>query len=100
MPATTVFASRSNASSDIAVRKISWDDARAALREGWGDFMEMRGDLIFVGLLYPLIGVVAATAIRIASTPSRGVDRGGRMPRQQARKALSSARYAGSKRSR
>ncbi|MCH8615538.1 DUF2189 domain-containing protein [Sphingomonas sp. SM33] len=63
MPATTVSASRSTASSDIAVRKISWDDARAALREGWGDFMEMRGDLIFVGLLYPLIGVVAATAI-------------------------------------
>jgi uncharacterized membrane protein len=47
----------------IPVRKISWADARSALREGWADFMAMRGDLIFIGLLYPLIGVLAATAI-------------------------------------
>ena len=61
MPATTVSASRSK--SEIPVRTITHADANAALREGWDDFMEMRGDLIFVGLLYPLIGVVAATAI-------------------------------------
>lgn len=47
----------------IPVRTITNADANAALREGWADFMEMRGDLIFIGLLYPLIGVVAATAI-------------------------------------
>ena len=35
---------------------------------------------------------VAATAMRIASSPSRAVADGGRMPRQQARKASSSAR--------
>jgi uncharacterized membrane protein len=50
-------------SSKTAVRTITSADLRAALREGWADFMEMRGDLIFVGLLYPLIGVVAATVI-------------------------------------
>jgi len=49
--------------SPVPVRKITSADADAALREGWADFMAMRGDLIFIGLLYPLIGIVAATAI-------------------------------------
>jgi hypothetical protein len=35
---------------------------------------------------------VAATAMRIASSPSRAVAAGGRIPRQHARKAASSAR--------
>ena len=63
MPATTVSASTSRSNAAIPVRKITSADANAALREGWADFMEMRGDLIFVGLLYPIIGVVVATAI-------------------------------------
>jgi uncharacterized membrane protein len=63
VPATTVSASTSRSNAAIPVRKITSADANAALREGWADFMEMRGDLIFVGLLYPIIGVVVATAI-------------------------------------
>ena len=63
MPATTVSASRASNSGAIPVRKITNQDANAALREGWDDFMAMRGDLIFVGFLYPVIGIVAATAI-------------------------------------
>jgi uncharacterized membrane protein len=63
VPATTVSAPRKSAAGQIPVRKIASADADAALREGWDDFMAMRGDLIFVGLLYPLIGVVAATVI-------------------------------------
>ncbi len=55
--------SRPVRSNKTAVRTITSDDLSAALREGWVDFMDMRGDLIFIGLLYPLIGVVAATAI-------------------------------------
>src|SRR3546814_17791128 len=43
------------------VRTITRQDLRISLRDGWADFMTMRGDLIFLGLLYPLIGVVAAT---------------------------------------
>lgn len=43
------------------VRTIRRDDLRIALRDGWADFMSMRGDLIFIGLLYPLIGIIAAT---------------------------------------
>lgn len=42
------------------VRTISSVDLRASLREGWSDFLDKRGDLIVVGLLYPLIGIVAA----------------------------------------
>src|SRR3546814_1036178 len=43
------------------VRTITRQDLRLSLRDGWADFMTMRGDLIFLGLLYPLIGVVAPT---------------------------------------
>lgn len=64
MPANAMPGSPVSAqTAEIPVRKITHEDANAALREGWADFMSMRGDLIFIGLLYPLIGVVAATAI-------------------------------------
>ena len=63
MSATTVSRPAASRASHIPVRRITSADANAALREGWDDFMSMRGDLIFIGLLYPLIGVVAATAI-------------------------------------
>ena len=43
-----------------AVRRIGPADLQWALAEGWADFREKRGDLIFVGLLYPLIGLVTA----------------------------------------
>lgn len=45
----------------IPVRKIRASDLNDALRDGWRDFMDMRGDIIFLALLYPLIGIVAAT---------------------------------------
>ena len=63
MSATTVTASPKSKSAAIPVRTITNADANAALREGWDDFMEMRGDLMFVGLIYVLVGIVAATAI-------------------------------------
>lgn len=44
----------------LPVRRIAAADLNASLREGWRDFMAMRGDLIFLGLLYPVIGLVAA----------------------------------------
>lgn len=44
----------------LGIRRIGTADLRWALREGWNDFNEKRGDLIFVALLYPLIGLVAA----------------------------------------
>lgn len=50
------------ASTRTPVNTLTDADLRAALREGWGDFMQKRGDLIFAGLLYPAIGLVAAFA--------------------------------------
>jgi len=47
-------------SAKIPVRKIRTADLSASLKAGWDDFMAMRGDLIFLGLLYPLIGFAAA----------------------------------------
>lgn len=43
------------------IRTIQSSDLNSALREGYSDFLDKRGDLIFAGLLYPLIGLVAAT---------------------------------------
>jgi uncharacterized membrane protein len=53
-------ATASAAASSPPVRRIASADLTASLREGWRDFMAMRGDLIFLGLLYPVIGLVAA----------------------------------------
>lgn len=47
---------------DIPVRTITAEDLTASLREGYHDFLEKRGDLVFIGLLYPLIGFCAALA--------------------------------------
>jgi uncharacterized membrane protein len=44
----------------IPVRTISPRDLNLSLREGWNDFLSMRGDLLFIGMLYPLIGIFAA----------------------------------------
>ncbi len=46
-----------------AVRKISSADLNWALSEGWRDFQDKRGDLLFVAMLYPLIGVISAVAV-------------------------------------
>ena len=53
-------AHHASTASEIPVRKITDQDLRIALRQGLDDFLDMRGDLIFVGLLYPLIGILAA----------------------------------------
>ncbi|HEX4738930.1 MAG TPA: DUF2189 domain-containing protein [Allosphingosinicella sp.] len=42
------------------VRQIAPADLRFALAEGWRDFKSMRGDLLFAGLIYPIVGLVAA----------------------------------------
>ena len=64
MAARTIDGPRPAASfkSKIPVRRIGASDLNASLSEGWSDFMEMRGDIIFLAVLYPLIGIVAAVA--------------------------------------
>lgn len=47
----------------LPVRSITIADLDAALREGCEDFRAKRGDLIFIGILYPLIGLITAAAV-------------------------------------
>jgi uncharacterized membrane protein len=42
------------------VRRITQSDLDWALAEGWRDFRAMRGDILVVALLYPVIGFAAA----------------------------------------
>jgi uncharacterized membrane protein len=51
-----------SARSEARVRRITKDDLNRSLAEGWSDFMEMRGDILFLAILYPLIGIAAAVA--------------------------------------
>lgn len=44
------------------VRRISMPDLRDALARGWADFMATPTQLIFLGIIYPLIGFIAARA--------------------------------------
>ena len=62
MAAKTISSSRRSVSGRIPTRIIDASDVNAALADGWRDFMSMRGDIIFLALLYPLIGIVAAVA--------------------------------------
>ena len=42
------------------VRRIGFDDLRASLAEGWADFLAIPTQLVFLCILYPIIGIVAA----------------------------------------
>jgi uncharacterized membrane protein len=50
------------ASAAPSVRKITLGDLRAALRDGVADFAAARTDALFLGILYPLIGLFIALA--------------------------------------
>ena len=65
MAARTIAGARQAASftHNIPVRRITSADLNGSLADGWRDFMEMRGDIIFLMILYPLIGIVAAVAL-------------------------------------
>src|SRR3954451_17553113 len=43
----------------VPIRQITDDDLRIALRQGLDDFLDLRGDLFFAGLIYTLIGIAA-----------------------------------------
>ena len=60
MATDTLAARDRKGRAEIPVSNITNEDLRISLRQGLDDFLEMRGDLIFVGLLYPLIGILAA----------------------------------------
>ena len=43
----------------VPVRNISDDDIRSALRQGLDDFKTFRGDIVFAGLIYTVLGLAA-----------------------------------------
>ncbi len=45
-----------------AVRRITLGDLWSALAAGWADFMAIPTQLVFLGLIYPAVGLVAARA--------------------------------------
>lgn len=44
---------------EIPVRKIGRDDLTFALKQGLNDFLTLRGDIVFAGIIYTLIGLAA-----------------------------------------
>ena len=59
MATQTISAPQAARSNAIPVRTISDEDLRVSLRQGWEDFGDLRGDLVFAGLIYTLIGLAA-----------------------------------------
>lgn len=47
----------------VRIREIGVGDLKRSLAQGWDDFLDRRGDIIFIGLIYPLIGLIAATVM-------------------------------------
>ena len=45
---------------DVEIRTIGLEDLRIALRQGWDDFLNKRGDLLFLGFIYPAVALLAA----------------------------------------
>src|SRR4051794_1501528 len=57
--ATKTIARGSARTRPIPVRKITDEDLRFALLKGLDDFLAMRGDIVFAGLIYTVIGIAA-----------------------------------------
>lgn len=52
------------------VRRLTPDDVRDALRQGFGDFGAARDDVVFIALIYPLAGLaLAALAVNLSLLP-------------------------------
>jgi uncharacterized membrane protein len=59
--ANTTAISLGRTAAALPVRDIGPDDLKAALRAGFDDFLAMPTHVIFLSLMYPLIGLVLAT---------------------------------------
>jgi uncharacterized membrane protein len=59
MATQTMSASRAARNKPIPVRTITDDDLRFALKQGYADFGDLRGDLVFAGLIYTIVGLAA-----------------------------------------
>lgn len=52
---------------ELPVRTIDMHDLRIVLAQGWQDFLAKRGDLIFVGIIYPVVIFILIMVVRNAS---------------------------------
>lgn len=48
--------------SEAGIRRIGTADLRMALRQGWADFRAIPTQLVFLCVLYPIVGLIAARA--------------------------------------
>jgi uncharacterized membrane protein len=51
----------------VPIRNITHEDLSIALRQGLDDFLTFRGDIVFAGLVYTVIGIAAV--VMTASAP-------------------------------
>ena len=59
MASQTMAARRPARSKLIPVNKIGAEDLRLSLRQGLDDFLSLRGDIVFAGLIYTILGLAA-----------------------------------------
>lgn len=64
---TIARATAQDSHAQIPVRKISHEDLSASLRQGLDDFLTFRGDIVFAGIVYTVIGLAAV--VMTASAP-------------------------------
>jgi uncharacterized membrane protein len=62
MVKASATADMSGTHADPVVRRIGVADLRIALAKGYADFTDTPTQLVFLGIIYPMIGLVAATA--------------------------------------
>ena len=59
MATNIVARDESRNAASVPVRKITGEDLRLSLRQGLDDFLTFRGDIIFAGLIYTVLGIAA-----------------------------------------
>jgi len=59
MATKTIAGGASRKAVEIPVRKIGMEDLSISLRQGLDDFLTFRGDIVFAGIVYTVIGLAA-----------------------------------------
>lgn len=60
MPTASTFTLAPGIEGQPAIRHLLLNDLSVSLREGWADFMEIPTQLAFLGVIYPVVGLLAA----------------------------------------
>ena len=94
MATNTMSRGTSRKAARIPVRKITHEDLSLSLRQGLEDFLTFRGDIVFAGIVYTVIGLAAVVMVggRNEQDPEQG--RNGRDQRKRARSSQPPATLA------